>query len=377
MKPEQGKSGRGGIRTLVFLIILGLAGLTGWNLFQYFQTSDQEQAGTEPLPVRLAQVRQGQVDVVLDQSAEVMPRAAVLVVPKIKGQQILNILVERGDAVDAGQVLARLDTETYLAKRAEVLAARAAAEAKLEVLDKDLKRLKVLEASGSAPRQQLDHTLAEQRAARALRDQAQAQLGSLDIMLRDHIIRAPISGVIASRFVDAGSLSDDKQPMFRVCDESRVKVVTTVGERDFPLARLGLIARVRVDSYPGRDFSGKVEVISPVIDPATRSAEMEIYLDNEDRRLRSGMFARVHLVLGRRPALLVPRTAVQRMPGTGTRFVFLAVDGQAKLVNVETGAIRGDDLEITDGLTAGQTVVSRGAGRLSDGAPLAETRGVE
>ena len=375
MKPER-KTG-GGVRFLVLLIILALAGLTGWNLFQHFQASGVEQAGGDPLPVRLSQVRQGQVEVVLEQSAEVTPLAAVLVVPKIKGQRILDILMERGDQVTAGQVLARLDTETYLAKRAEVLAARAAAEAKLVVLDKDLVRLKRLEASGSASVQQLDHTLAEQRAARALRDQAQAQLKSLDIMLADHVIRAPINGVIANRFVDAGSLSDDKQPMFRVCDESRLKVVTTVGERDYPLARAGLTARVRVDAYPGVDFQGRVEVISPVIDPATRSAELEIYLDNADRRLRSGMFARVRLVLGSRPALLVPRTAVQRMPGTGTRFVFLDEGGRAKLVNVETGVARGEDQEITAGLAAGQSVVMRGAGRLSDGAPLAESREVE
>jgi HlyD family secretion protein len=217
----------------------------------------------------------------------------------------------------------------------------------------------------------LDHTLAEQRAAEALRDQAQAQLNSLDIMLADHQIRAPIDGVVARRMVDAGSLSDDKSPMFLISDESKLKVLTTVSERNYPLAKVGLKAEVGVDAYPNEKFQGRVEVVSPVIDRATRSAEMEIHLGNADRRLRSGMFARVRVVMGRRPAVLVPRSAVQRMPGTGTRYAFLAEQGRAKLVNVELGEPYGEQQEITKGLKPGQTVVVRGAGRLTDGMELA------
>lgn len=362
---------------LAWLLMLALAGVVGVNLWLWLSAEKQTAPQDEPVPVSLAEVQKREVKIQVEQSAEVLAAADVLVVPKVKGQHIMEILVERGQAVKKGQLLARLDTAAVLAKRKEVLAARAAASAKLAVLNKDLDRLQRLARSGSAPAQRLDHTQAEQRAALAQLNLAQAQLASLDIVAGYHRITAPISGVVSGRYYDAGALSDDKKPMFRISRMDQVKIVTTVGEHDYPLAKKGVDAQVRVDALPGRVFTGRISVVSPVLNPATRSAEVEVLIDNPDHSLAAGMYARVRLILGKRQALLAPRSALHRLIGTGVHYVYVA-DGQtARQRNVQTGAGFGTMREITAGLKPGELVVVRGAARLRDGAPIVPARAIE
>lgn len=372
MNDNPKKGGRGGAWAVALMLVL--AAVAGVNLWLWLTAPDKPTAAHDPVPVSLARAVSREVAVVLEQSAEVQAAADVLVVPKVKGRQIMKILVERGQAVKEGQLLAELDTEATLAKRQELLAGVAAATAKLAVLDKDLKRLRHLAGSGSAPAQRLDHVAAEQRAAVAELRLMQARLKSLDIVLGYHQITAPIAGLVAGRYFDVGALSDDKKPMFRISRVAQVKVLTTVGERDFPLLKKGLPVQVRVDAFPGRVFPGRVSVVSPVLNPATRSAEVEVLIDNPDRALSPGMFARVRLELGQRKALLVPRVAVHRLVGTGAHYVFVAQGQQAVHRNVRAGRVFGRMREITEGLEPGQEVVVRGAGRLSDGAAIVRGR---
>lgn len=132
--------------------------------------------------------------------------------------------------------------------------------------------------------------------------------------------------------------------------------------------------QVRVDAYPRRVFSGRVSVVSPVLNPATRSGEVEVLIDNPDLALTPGMFARVRLELGRRKALLAPRAALHRLVGTGAYYVFVAQGGRAVHRNVQVAGVFGRQREITGGLKPGEQVVVRGAGRLSDRAPIAPVR---
>lgn len=378
-KTSQGRSRLwvGGALGLLVLVIV-------FNLAVYFFSGEQEKSALKAVPVRVAAASEEQVKVVLDQAADVKPWQQILIISKVKGQHIKEIAVERGDLVKEGQVLARLDQATFLAKRGEVLAklqearaAKAAAGAKLAVLIKDKERFASLIKKKAAPQQKLDHINAEHLAAEAQAKLAEAQiaaataaLASIDIALSDHVIRAPMSGYVSARFVDPGALSSDKEPMFQLTNESKVKVITSVAEPDYPLARPGQPAEIRVDAYPGQVFSGRVEVVSPVLNPATRSAELEVVLPNAEGRLRAGMYAQVKVVLGQRRALLVPRQAVTRAPGTGNWFVFLAQDGKARQVNVSVGPAFGSKREITKGLKPGQEVVVRGVSLLQDGMPV-------
>lgn len=370
------------------LWVLGALGLLVlvivFNLAAFFFSGEQEKTAPKAVPVRVAIAAEDQVKVILEQAAEVRPWQQILIISKVKGQHIKEILIERGDMVKEGQVLARLDQTTFQAKRGEVLAklqearaAKAAASAKLAVLVKDKERFASLIKKKAAPQQKLDHIHAEHLAADAQAKLASAQiaaakavLASIDILLADHVIRAPMSGHVSARFVDPGALSSDKEPMFQITNESKVKIITSVAEQDYPLAKIGQPAEIRVDAYPGQVFRGQVQVVSPILNPATRSAELEVVLPNPDGKLRVGMYAQVKVVLGERRALLVPRQAVTRAPGTGNWFVFVAEDGKARQVNVSVGPAFDSKREITKGLRPGQEVVARGVTMLQDGVPV-------
>jgi len=355
-----------------------------FHMYAYLFGGGKDAAAPSPVPVHTAPAELEQVDIVLEQAADIKPWKEVFLISKIKGQRILEIAVERGDRVALGQVLARLDTAACRAKRdeaaarlAEARASRSVAEAQLAVLERDRERFVSLMARQAAPAQKLDHIDAEHRAAQAhLRlaeaqiDAAHALLTSLDISLADHEIRAPMDGVVAVRFVDPGALSSDSDPMFLLTSDRKIRIITSLAEQDYPLARAGQLAEIRVDAFPGESFPGRVEVLSPILDPATRSAELEIVLDNEDLRFRPGMYARVRLVLGTRRVLTVPRQAVNRMPGAGTWYVFTVEEEEARQVNVEVGPMFGVRREIRSGLEPGQEVVIQGAGLLKDGMPV-------
>ncbi len=376
---SQGRSRMWVLGALVLLVLVMV-----FNLAAYFFDGEPEKAAPKPVPVRTAPAAEAQVQVVLEQAADVKPWQQVLIISKVKGQHIREILVERGDQVKEGQVLARLDQATFKAKRGEVLAklqearaAKAAAAAKLAVLVKDKERFASLIKKKAAPQQKLDHIHAEHLAAEAQSKLAQAHiaaakaaLASIDILLADHVIRAPMSGYVSARYVDPGAMSSDKNPMFQLTNESKVKVITSVAEPDYPLAQRGQPAEIRVDAYPGQVFRGQVEVVSPILNPATRSAELEVVLPNSEGRLRAGMYAQVKVVLGQRSALLVPRQAVIRAPGTGNWFVFVVADGKARQVNVKAGPAFDAKREITKGLLPGQKVVVRGVSLLQDGMPV-------
>ncbi|CAD7776367.1 MAG: Barrel-sandwich domain of CusB or HlyD membrane-fusion [Candidatus Methanoperedenaceae archaeon GB37] len=109
---------------------------------------------------------------------------------------------------------------------------------------------------------------------------------------------APISGVITARYVDEGAMMDIKKPIVRITDDSIVKVNVAINEKDLPYVKIGQIAYIKVDAYPDKVFKGEVKVINPRIDPATRTALIEIHIQNPKRLLKAGMFAHVNLILG-------------------------------------------------------------------------------
>jgi RND family efflux transporter MFP subunit len=124
---------------------------------------------------------------------------------------------------------------------------------------------------------------------------------------------------------------------------------------------------VTVDAYPGEEFAGRVARVAPVLDPATRTAEMEIEIPNASGRLKPGMYARVRLISSRKAdALVVPKAAV--VDSQGRKGVFLVQNNQAVFRAVTLGLEEPNRIEITDGLTEGEAVVTTGASALRDGA---------
>jgi len=154
-----------------------------------------------------------------------------------------------------------------------------------------------------------------------------------------------------------------------VVDISRVRLVANVVERDLNQLQAGDPTRVQVDAYPGETFSGRIARVSPVLDPATRTAPIEVEIPNSDYRLKPGMYARVGITMEtKKDTLVVPADAMADLGGR--RGVFQVLNGSAVFRTVQVGTEQTDIAEIIGGLKEGEQVITTGARALRDGDPV-------
>ena len=371
------------------LAAIGFLAYTGFNLL----LADRLTVAARPVsavhPVRVATVRMMALTERLELTGEVRPWQEVHVFAKVPGQIIRQLTVQKGDQVHTGQILARLDEDTIRARLEEARAALAGAragivqvEANLDVLEKDRQRFEALYRQNAIARRQLDHIAAQQEAAAAARTVARAQasraravIRQLELAQADHRITTPMDAVVTARYFDPGNLSSTDRPLLQLADTSRAKVITFVSEKDLPRIHPGIAVEVRLDAHPQQIFSGTVSVINTAVSPATRTADIEIHLDNGEGLLQPGMYARLTLVMGQIQAVVVDRDAVVRMPGTGSDYVFTVENGRAVQVNVVTGLSEERFVELTQGVSPGAVVVVDGQGALRHGdrVKIAET----
>jgi RND family efflux transporter MFP subunit len=249
-------------------------------------------------------------------------------------------------------------------------------EAELANREMELERYHNLIADGVVSTQQLETartnvqvTRAQMSLAEAQIAQAEAELEELRIRLGQTEIASPMTGIVATRYADAGALLSSSTPIFLILDLSTMLTVINVPERDISKFGVGSAARVTVDALAGEEFSGRVVRISPILDSQTRTAPVEIELDNAGEHLKAEMFARVDLDLeAEREALLVPRDSlVYRNERQG---VFLVDAETVRFQPVTTGLTQGDLVEIVEGVSDGDVIVSRGANLLQNGDPI-------
>jgi multidrug efflux pump subunit AcrA (membrane-fusion protein) len=189
-------------------------------------------------------------------------------------------------------------------------------------------------------------------------------------------VESPIAGIAARLYPDEGDFVSPGSPLAVVADMKEAVVRFSAAESDYPSLRHGQAARVRVDAYPDREFSGSLSRLSRFIDPAARTAFAELSIPNEDFLLIPGMFARIELVTGERDAVLAVRDAVIRRPGTGSYYSFVVDEGRVRRVRVRVGASSGEHIEILSGLDEGDRVVVSGHGILEDGARVEIVEGL-
>jgi len=359
---------------LVILICLALV------VFNLWRTKHQEVAQVEEtvvVPVAVSPATKGELDWFTDVTGNLLPIRAAAIYSKIPGKLIEEIFVEKGDWVEKGQRIVSLEKDQIRAQLNRGRAAVELAETQVDVLEKDFSRIENLYQTKTVPKQKLDHVQAELNVARARLKEARAALKEIEVFYRDHDMYATQSGVVADRFVDPGNLTDKKLRILTIYDERVLKLELTVPEKDLPHIREGMEVTFTVDARPGRNFSGRVAIIHPTVDPVTRTLKLEIHVENEGLVLRSGMFAHVRLYFGKKQALLIRRESLNKMPGTGNYYVYGIADGHACLKNIETGILQGNFVEILSGLAEGDPVVIQGQNRLRDGVPVEVVQKIE
>jgi len=185
-------------------------------------------------------------------------------------------------------------------------------------------------------------------------------------------VKSSAAGSIARVLLNPGAVVNTNSPLFSVVDVDTVKAVVAVPEDRIRLVTIGHPATVTTQAYPDQLFAGRVANISPVANPVSRTVDVEVRVFNPRRLLKPGMFAQAELVLSRRPALLVPLSAVTEREGKRT--VFVTVDSTVSARSITTGSLVADSIEITSGLVPSDRIVVSGTQRLNDGDRIAPVK---
>jgi membrane fusion protein, multidrug efflux system len=333
-----------------------------------------------PMTVELAPVKRADMAESLSVVGNLIGLATVEAVPKVSGR-LESVLVRLGDRVSRGQRIAKIEDQEI---REQVNQAQASfevsaatirqREADLKLAQTNLERSRNLFERQLIPKQTFDDTEARYQAAaaqldlaRAQHSQAQARLDELKINLANTVIASPVSGFIGKRSLDQGAWVTPNSPFLSVVDISRVRLVANVVEKDLRRISQGMQADVSVDAFPGEKFKGTIAHVAPVLDPATRTAQIEVEIPNPNFRLKPGMYAKVDFTVERKEnTLVVPANAIVTV--NGKQGVFLPDEGDvAKFREVRLGMSQPDRVEIAEGLAEGTQVVTTGAAALRDG----------
>ena len=285
--------------------------------------------GRGPLTVELAKVYRTPLADEITVVGNLIGDATVSVVPRTAGR-LQDISVKLGDRVSRGQRIAKIEDFEIVeqVKQAEAaqevsLATIRQREADLQLAETNVERSRSLFERQLLPKQTLDDNEARYQAAlaqldlaRAQTTQSKARLDELRINLANTVITSPVNGFVAKRSVDPGAFVSQQAPVADVVDITRVRLVANVVEKDLKELESGNATSVEVDAYPGEKFTGRIARVSPVLDPATRTAPIEIEIPNPDFRLKPGMYARVGITTQtKKEALVLPSSAVVDLGG--------------------------------------------------------------
>ena len=336
--------------------------------------------GRQPMAVELASARKSTIAQQVQVVGNLIGEATVSVVPRTAGR-LQTITVKLGDRVTRGQRIAQIEDFDIQEQVKQAEAAEQVSAATIRQREADMKRAETsLDRSKSLferqllPRQTLDDNeatyqaaLAQLDLARAQNAQSKARLDELKITLGNTIITSPVTGFVSKRAVDPGAFVGQNAPVVEVVDVSVVRLVANIVEKDLRELKVGDAAHVEVDAFPGEEFKGRIARISPILDPATRTAPIEIEIPNPTSRLRPGMYARVNITVdSKKEALVVPITAMVDLGGRRGVFTPLP-DNTAAFRVVQVGVETGEAAEVLAGLQEGDRVITTGAAALRDG----------
>jgi len=305
---------------------------------------------------------------------------------------VTDVYVTEWVKVKKGDPLAKLDTREIEVALQRTMAAVEVAKANLLELEvgenranREFERAVKLKEEGLITQQALDDARTEKLAAAARIEAAKAQIRlaeeeakQVQTRLTKTLLRSPMDGTVSLRNVNVGDFVGEMgaKPMFRIVDNRILDLTVTVPSGEMASLRPGQPLTFSTDALPGRTFSGKVMFINPIVNEADRSIKVVAEVDNRNEQLKSGLFVTGRIKTGERKGILkVPRTALLTwdIPGK-TADLFVVQGDTARRRTVGTGSLFDDRLEVTNGLEAGDLVVTRGGFNVKDGDKVNVTR---
>lgn len=299
----------------------------------------------ERLLVKTETARTATIGQIVELTADIEPYKQNAITPAVSGVRIDRILVDVGSRVTKGQLLATMDPIQYNQANTQLLN-----------LESDLARMTPVFEAGGISAQQLDQ----------LRTQVEVQRDVVANYKKNIELRSPITGVITERAAEAGDLFAGT-PILQIMQIDPLKITANISEKYFAAVGMNMPVEIRTDVLPDETFAGRVSLIYPAMDPATRTFTVEITIPNSNGRLRPGMFARAIFNMGDKEGVMIPDTAVKRQAGTNDRVVFVINNGVAERRVVTLGRQEGDRIDALSGVEAGEQVAVTGLSKLDDG----------
>jgi membrane fusion protein (multidrug efflux system) len=321
--------------------------------------------GDSAIPVTIAKVAVVPMDRTLPVVGTLFAKDEAIIGAQVEGQ-VEKTRVDFGDRVTVGQELALIDTTSYEAFARQSAANLDKAKASALNAEQGLKRVQELQKEKISSASDLDAAVALAEQTRADVKAAEAADAIARLNLERSHVKAPFEGAVAERIASAGDYLKIGSPLFRLVNDSVLKFIFQIPERNASFVMKKLPVQFSVDNYPGETFTGSVYLISPSVSTASRAFGVGALVTNTNFRLKANTFARGTLVLERAvPTPMIPLEAVVSFAGVTKVFV---VEGDAVRARaVKVGRIQDRRQEILEGLKAGENVVISGQSRLSEG----------
>jgi membrane fusion protein (multidrug efflux system) len=306
------------------------------------------------MPVEVAVARADTVRDEIAATGEIEAVQSIDLRPEVDGR-IVDIPVREGQEVDQGTPLFKVDDAQLKAQVAQL-------EAQRDLAQQALARAKELAQQNASSAADLEKAEAEARSA-------QAQYDLQRIRLDRTTVRAPFAGAVGQRYVSLGDYVTPSTKLVSLHTVNPQRASFQVPERFARQLRVGQEVSFRVAAIPGRDFTGTVDFVDPVVQLPGRTILVKARVPNPARLLQPGMFIEAHLVTALRPsAIVIPEDAV--VPAEGANAVWVVADGKVNRRPVELGVRTPGFVEVTKGVNAGEQVVVGGLAMLAPGAPV-------
>jgi RND family efflux transporter MFP subunit len=301
-------------------------------------------------------------------SGTLEPELAATVRAEVGGA-VVAVLADDGQSVKRGQVLVRIDDT---AVRDAYLSARAAlrsAEATAQLARRNAERSARLQAGGAIAERDVEDAETNATTAEGTLADARARLASAEKQLSKTVLRAPFAGIVANVTVSEGDIVQSGGSLLSVIVPTSLRLEASVPVEDIAAIKPGTDVSFTVSGFERRAFGGKIQLVSPAVDPTTRQVRVIVSIANKDRALVAGLFADGRVSTDRRDAVVVPRAAIDNR---GIRpLVVRLKGGRVERLEVETGLQDrvNERVEVRRGVAAGDTVLMGGAAGLPPGTP--------
>jgi len=332
------------------LVVISVAMLSGCG---EVKSEAKEAKPVVLVPVQAEQVITGDIDAAYGTTATLEAAEESEVFARQTGV-VTELLVEEGDEVSVGQILAQLETEQLELELRQ-------AEANLKQMANDLARQKKIYKQNLVSSEDYEKIAFQFEAQKAQTDLAR-------LNLEHATIRAPISGVIASRHIKLGNMLKINQSAFHISNLSELHAIIHLPESEKADLQADHVANIWV-AASDTPFVGHIERISPVVDSDTGTIRVTVSVKDQTKVLRPGMFGRVGVIYDtHQDAMLVPKTAL--VTEDNVAFVFTIADGKANKKEVELGFSNSSHVEIVSGINLGDQVITMGQRNIKDQAQI-------